>query len=243
MNPRWHKRTYRGSSWAWRLFLRVASRRVLRAFFFAIVAGALSLCAAAEALSQNEEGAEYSVKLGFLYNFTKFVEWPPDSFRDPGAPLVICIVGHDPFRQDLEAELRTRKVGDHPVEVRTRTPTDKLNECHIVFVPVTEKNQSDRILRGLQGSRTLTVGETVGFAVLGGVINLKVEDNKVHFEINRLAADRAGLKIGSRLLSIAKIVKEQDHGRKSETLGRHLIDCSHLPPFATSGVVPLHRMA
>jgi len=168
-----------------------------------------------EALSQNEEGAEYSVKLGFLYNFTKFVEWPPDSFRDPGAPLVICIVGHDPFRQDLEAELRTRKVGDHPVEVRTQTPTDKLTGCHIVFVPVTERNQSERILRGLQGSRTLTVGETVGFAVLGGVINLKVEDNKVHFEINRLAADRAGLKIGSRLLSIAKIVKEQDHGRGS----------------------------
>jgi hypothetical protein len=71
------------------------------------------------------------------------------------------------------------------------------------------------LLRGLQGSRTLTVDETEGFAVLGGVINLTVEDNKVHFEINRLAADRAGLKIGSRLLSIAKIVKQQDHGRKS----------------------------
>jgi len=61
----------------------------------------------------------------------------------------------------------------------------------------------------------LTVGETEGFAVLGGIINLTVEGNKVHFEINRLAADRAGQKISSKLLSIAKIVKEQDHGRKS----------------------------
>jgi hypothetical protein len=61
----------------------------------------------------------------------------------------------------------------------------------------------------------LTVGETEGFAVLGGIINLTVEDNKVHFEINRLAADRAGLKISSKLLRIAKIVKEQDHGSKS----------------------------
>jgi hypothetical protein len=128
---------------------------------------------------------------------------------------VICIVGHDPFREDLEAELRTRKVGDHPVEVRTQTPNDKLSVCHIVFAPVTEKNQADRILRGLQGSRTVTVGETEGFAVLGGIINLTVEGNKVHFEINRLAADRAGLKIGSKLLSLAKIVKEHDHGRKS----------------------------
>jgi len=214
MNLRPHKRDYRGSGWGWRFVPSLDSRRILRAFFFAIITGVL-FGAPHKALSQNEEGAEYSVKLGFLYNFTKFVEWPPDSFRDSSAPLVICIVGHDPFRQDLVAELRTRKVGDHPVEVRNHTPNDKLRVCHIVFVPVTEKNQSDRILRGLEGSRTLTVGETEGFALLGGIINLTVEDNKVHFEINRLAADRAGIKIGSRLLSIAKIVKEQDHGKKS----------------------------
>jgi hypothetical protein len=214
MNLRLHKRNYRGSGWAGRFVPSVDPRRILRASFFAIIAGGLFF-GAPKVSSQNEEGAEYSVKLGFLYNFTKFVEWPADAFRDPGAPLVICIVGHDPFRQDLEAELRTRKVGDHPVEVRTPAPSDKLSVCHVVFVPATAKNQSDRILRGLEGSRTLTVGETEGFAVLGGIINLTVEDNKVHFEINRLAADRAGLKIASRLLSMAKIVKEQDHGKKS----------------------------
>jgi hypothetical protein len=190
----------------------MGSRCTRRAFFVAITVG--FLLSAPNALSQNEEAAEYAVKLGFLYNFTKFVEWPPDSFRDPGAPLVICIAGRDPFSQNLEAELRTRKVGDHPVEVRTLAPNDKLSVCHIVFVPITEKDQADRIVRGLKGSSTLTVGETEGFAVLGGIINLTVEDNKVHFEINRLAANRAGLRIGSRLLSIAKIVKEQDHPNK-----------------------------
>lgn len=215
MNRRLHTRNCCGSGWAWRFALSVDWRRILRASFFAIVAGGLYLSASPKAFSKNGEGAEYSVKLGFLYNFTKFVEWPPDSFRDPGAPLVICIVGHNPFRQDLEAELQTRKMGDHPIEIRTQTPNDKLSVCHIVFVPVTENNQSDRILRGLQGSTTLTVGETEGFAVLGGIINLTVEDNKVHFEINRLAAERAGLIIGSKLLSIAKIVKEHDHGSKS----------------------------
>jgi YfiR/HmsC-like len=215
MNIPLHKRTHRGLGWDRRFVFSIVSRRILRASFVALISGGLFLSASPEAFSQNDEGAEYSVKLGFLYNFTKFVEWPSDSFREPEAPLVICIVGHDPFRQDLEAELRTRKVGGHPVEVRTQTPNDKLSVCHIVFVPVTEKNQSERILRSLQGSSTLTVGETEGFAALGGVINLTVEENKVHFEINRLAADRAGLKIGSRLLSIAKIVKEQDRGRKS----------------------------
>ena len=101
------------------------------------------------------------------------------------------------------------------MELRTFKPNDKLSVCHIVFVPATEKHQADRIVRGLKGSRTLTVGETEGFAVLGGIINLTVEANKVHFEVNRLAAERAGLKISSRLLSIAKIVQEQDQTRKN----------------------------
>jgi hypothetical protein len=192
--------------------VRVDSRRIQRASIFLIIASWFLLSVSPSAHSQNEESAEYTVKLAFLYNFTKFVEWPPDTYRDPGAPLVICVVGHDPFRQDLEGELRTRIVGGHPVEVRTLKPNDKLNMCQIVFVPVTEKEQADRIVRGLKGSRTLTVGEIQGFAVLGGIINLTVEGNSVRFEINLLAAERAGLKISSRLLSIAKIVKEQDHG-------------------------------
>jgi hypothetical protein len=212
---RQQKLNHLGSPRAWRFVVSVASRRLRRASFPALILGWFFLGASPNALSQNEEVAEYSVKLGFLYNFTKFVEWPQDSFRDSGAPMVICIVGHDPFRQDLEAELRTRKVGDHPVEVRTQAPNDKLSVCHIVFVPLTEKNQSDSILRGLQGSRTLTVGEIEGFAASGGIINLTVEANKVHFEINRLAADRAGLRIGSKLLNIAKIVKEQDQVGKN----------------------------
>jgi hypothetical protein len=167
------------------------------------------------ALSQDSENPEYLVKLAFLYNFTKFVEWPPNSYGDPGAPLVICVVGHDPFSQNLEGELRTRTVGSHPVDVRTLRPNDKLNVCRIAFVPATEKSYADTIVNALKGSRTLTVGESEGFAVLGGIINFSVEGNKVHFEINRLAAERAGLKISSRLLSIAKIVQEQDHTGKS----------------------------
>jgi hypothetical protein len=213
MNIRLQKRMDGGSGW--RFVARVDSRRIRRASFFIIIAGWLFSSAAPKALSQNEEGVEYPLKLAFLYNFTKFVEWPPDSYRDTGTPLVICIVGRDPFSQGLEGELRTRKVGGHPVKVRTLRPSDNLSVCHIVFVPVTEKDQADRIVRGLKGSSTLTVGETEGFAVLGGIINLTVEGNKVHFEVNPLAAERAGLKISSKLLSIAKIVKEQDHGKKS----------------------------
>jgi hypothetical protein len=195
-------------NWARRLATKFGSRR-LRRVSFLLVSFCLFSNASPKAMSQSEEGAAYPVKLAFIYNFTKFVEWPAASYRDAGAPLVICIAGHDPFSHDLEQELRARTAGGRSVEVRTLKPTDALRGCHIVFVPVTEKDQ-DRIVRDLNGSSTLTVGETEGFAARGGVINLTVEENKVHFEINKLAADRAGLKISSKLLGIARIVKEQD---------------------------------
>jgi hypothetical protein len=210
------KRNDRSSRCCWSSIFGVDSRQIRRSSICGIIACWLFLLAAPKAFSQKDEGAEYPVKLAFLYNFTKFVEWPPDSYRDAGAPLLICIVGHDPFSEVLERELRTRNVGGHPVELKTFKPNEKLSACQIVFVPATEKNQADRIVRGLKGSSTLTVGETDGFAVLGGIINLTVEANKVHFEVNRLAAERAGLKISSRLLNIAKIVHEQDQTKSDK---------------------------
>jgi len=107
--------------------------------------------------------------------------------------------------------LRNRTVGSHPVEVLTLKPTDTLSICHMVFIPTTEKALANKIVKNLAGSSTLTVGETEGFAELGGVINLTVESNTVHFEVNQLAAQRAGLKISSKLLSLAKIVTDNAH--------------------------------
>ena len=180
-------------------------RRVRRAFFVTLACW-LVLSPSPRALS-SAESVEYPVKLAVLYNFTKFVEWPVNSFRDSRAPLAICVVGRDPFSADLEGELRTRTVGEHPVDVRKLRSTDTLSVCHVVFIPVTEKDDAEKIVKGLKGSSTLTVGETKGFAAEGGIINLMVEENSVHFEINQLAAERAGLKISSKLLSLARIVK------------------------------------
>ncbi len=160
------------------------------------------------ALALNAEDVEYPAKLAFLYNFAKFIEWPPKSYRQPGAPFVICIAGHDPFSLGAENELRTRTVLGHPIEIRTLRANDVLSVCSIIFIPVTENDQAGNILRGLKSANTLTVGETEGFAARGGIINLTVEGSRLHFEINQLAAERAGLKISSRLFSLAKIVTD-----------------------------------
>jgi len=156
----------------------------------------------------NEENMEYSAKLAFLYNFAKFVEWPPGSYRYPNPPFVICVVGRDPFSPGSESDLRTRMVSGHPIEVRILRGTDGLSACNMVFIPITEKDQTDNILGRLRGSSTLTVGETAGFAARGGMINLTLEENRLRFEINQLAAERAGLKISSKLLSLAKLVAD-----------------------------------
>jgi hypothetical protein len=158
----------------------------------------------------NEETVEYPVKLAFLYNFTKFVDWPPDSYRGPGAPLEICIVGNDPFSPAIEGELRTRTVGSHPIEVKTLGPSDIMSACQIVFVPVTAEDQATRVVRSLKGSSSLTVGETEGFTALGGIINLTAEGSKLHFEVNLLAAERAHLKISAKMLALAKIVHDEN---------------------------------
>lgn len=213
MNIRLRER-YDGRLGWWRhCAQRLNSPRIRRASFF--IVACWFLLNPLNAISVNEETLEYPLKLAFLYNFTKFIEWPSNSFRDPGASLAICIIGNDPFSPVLEAELRTRMVGSHPVEIKTLKSNDVLSVCHMVFVPVTEKSQAARIVSGLKGSSTLTVGEIEGFAVQGGIINLTVEENKLHFEVNPLAAERAGLKISSRLLSMATIVKEEDNGRKN----------------------------
>jgi hypothetical protein len=202
------KRARGGWNYGRRLVARVGSHPIRRASIFIFLCWLFSN-ASPKALPLNEESLEYPVKLAFLYNFTKFVEWPPDSYRTPDTPLVICIVGHDPFSPDIEGELRSRTAGSHPIEVRTLRASDIMSVCHMVFVPVTEKDNAARIVRVLNGSSTLTVGETEGFAVRGGIINLTTEGTNLHFEVNLLAADRAGLKISSKMLVLAKIVHDE----------------------------------
>jgi hypothetical protein len=184
---------------------RIAAGGIYRTLVFIVVCGLFSH-PPPQAFLLHGNSAEYPVKLAFLYNFTKFVEWPPNSYSDPDAPLVICIVGQNPFSLDRKSQAQTPKVSGHQIQVQTRKSNDRLSDCHIVFLPSTEKDQQEKIVRSLRGSNTLTVGESEGFAALGGIINLIIEGDQLRFEINTLAAVRAGLKISSKLLSLAKIV-------------------------------------
>jgi hypothetical protein len=169
----------------------------------------LLLCAAPSALGQSEGIAEYRVKLAFLYNFAQFVSWPPETFSDANAPLNLCVLGTDPFAGELAQSLTGRTAKGHPIQIRKLKAADDPKSCNVLFVRESEKAAARTILHTLKGCPTLTVGEAKGFIDMGGEINLILEDSKLHFEINMDAATESRLRISSKLLALAKIVKPE----------------------------------
>ena len=144
----------------------------------------------------------------FSYNFAQFVEWPSDAFAEAKAPLTVCVAGENPFQGELEQSLRNRRSGSHPIEIRKLKPDDNPRACHIIFVRAAERKAAGRILSRLNGSNTLSVGEAKGFAERGGIINVTLEENKLGFEVNIDAATQTHLRISSKMLALARIVRD-----------------------------------
>jgi hypothetical protein len=187
---------------------------MLRRLGILIVALSVSLSWAPGALAQDRDSAnssEYLIKAGFIFNFAKFVEWPPTTFAQPDSPIVIGILGTDPFGAIIDQIVQDKKIGGRGFVVKRlkwgADPKD-LRECKILFVGASERVHIDELVQIVRGLPILTVGETPGFAERGGVIRLVLEDNRVRFEVNVEAARQAGLTISSRLLTLARIIQQ-----------------------------------
>jgi hypothetical protein len=155
----------------------------------------------------------YAVKIAFLFNFAKFIDWPLSSFAGPQSPFTICVLGQDPFGQMLDDTLQGKMIGERPLAVRRLRDKAKARSCQIVFVSSLESVHLPEIVGSLQGANVLLVGETNGFAELGGAIEFTLEGNHVRFAINADAANRSGLKFSSKLLALAKIVHDEEHSK------------------------------
>jgi hypothetical protein len=167
------------------------------------------LAAPAPLRAQVSSSEEYRLKLAFLYNLAKFVDWPADAFPSAQAPLNICVVGRDPFDDQMEQEVADRSINGHPYSLRRLRPSDDISGCHIIFLPVASDSSLPDILSRVRGSSAITVGESRGFARRGGMINFVVESLRVRFEVNLDASQRGRSRISSRFLALAKIVKEE----------------------------------
>jgi YfiR/HmsC-like len=149
---------------------------------------------------------EYQVKAAFLLNFTKFIEWPPSAFQQADSPVSICILGGDPFGGTLDQILSGELVGGRKVVAQRIKSAPTPQACQALFVGRPEKDVG-KILPGL-GPGVLTVGEGESFLRDGGMIAFVIENRRVRFEINQTTAENAGLKLSSKLLSVAKQVDQ-----------------------------------
>lgn len=150
---------------------------------------------------------EYEAKAAFLFNFLRFVEWPSQAFADDSSPLVIGIVGDDKSSERIEQLVSGKSANGRQVLVKRFASFKQLTYCHLVFVRASERERLPQILAAVR-SGSLIVGETESFARWGGAINFSIEEGKIRLEINQKSAERAGLKISAKLLSIARIVRD-----------------------------------
>ena len=161
---------------------------------------AVLVCVPALSMSAQDSELEYRVKAAYLFNFTKFVSWP-DPASGGRNSFGICVAGRNPFGTTLASTVAGETAAGLPLASRV-VAASAASSCHVLFVP--RGVAAGPYLRGVAMSPVLTVGESPDFLAQGGAINFVVEGGRVRFEINQSAAERAGLRISSRLLQLAR---------------------------------------
>jgi len=169
----------------------------------------ISLAADAGAGSGLSAGhSEYEIESAMSYNFTKFIEWPRHALGEGGAAVVVGVLEDDRLVPVLEAALRDRNIDGHPIVVRRLDSGSDAKSCAILLVGACDRKEIVRIVHTVGRSPVLTIGERVQFSRLGGIIAFIRDGNRIRFEINLDAAERAGLQVSSKLLRVAAVWRE-----------------------------------
>ena len=169
----------------------------------ALAALAIATTSAASAAGEELSASEYQLKAAFLYKFTKFVEWPKSAFESEDAPLVICVIGANPFNRYLESALRGQTSLGRRVYLRTAIDPEAAESCHLAFISKREVFQDRGLSTRLSRAGTLTVSDAAAFSRSGGAIEFNLINRKLRFRINLDAAERAQVTISSQLLELA----------------------------------------
>jgi hypothetical protein len=159
------------------------------------------------AIQPSPRSPEYVIKAAYLYNFAMFVEWPPDAFATPDSPLLIGIVGQDPFGWALERIVDGKRINKRRIVIDRVQSVQDAKHCHILFIGADDAARLPEFTARLDGASVLVVGDTDNVIKQGGAISFTVRDNKVGYDINLEAAKRARLTISSKLLNLARIVR------------------------------------
>ena len=177
----------------------------------------------AQSKNDTELSREYKIKSAFIYNFTKFVDWPEEKIGDQNEPIMIGIIGKNPFG-DAFKPITSKKIKGKESRIicfkdleqlktsseASKSKIESLRKCHLLFICSSEKDHLTEILNLVNKHSVLTVGETSSMLKSGGMINFVLEENKIRFEINLIAAKQANLKIRSQLLRLATRVIDKE---------------------------------
>ncbi len=161
-----------------------------------------------QAIAQETSSRAYAIKAGFIYQFTRFVKWPPQSdVYKNNNEYKICVVGDNPFGSILHRLEKKHRSKEHPLEIELDVSRSDFQGCDILFVSFSERFDVERIVRQTKALPILTVGDTEGFAERGIDINLLVVENRVKLEINKQCLDAKRFKASSELLDLATLVR------------------------------------
>jgi YfiR/HmsC-like len=172
---------------------------------FVLALALLALLPPVSARGQEAALREYDIKAACLFNIVKFSDWPAEAFPKAGAPLIIGVMGDDPFGPILDQIIKGRVVNDRPIVIKRSRDLAELKNAHVVFVCASERSRVARICAALEGSNVLCVGDTKE-SLAHAAINFSITDNRVVFTVNLSRASRAGVSISSKLLALAKEV-------------------------------------
>ncbi len=164
---------------------------------------------------------EYQVKAAFLFHFAQLVEWPPDAPNAGDQSIALCIFADETHLQDLQSTLEGKLVGTRVLHVRLLSRSNSVQSCNILFLSSDEEGRQAAILKSLQGRPVLTVGETPSFLSDGGMIRLRLEKDKVRFDINAGVADSSHIRISSQLLLLATSVTLGDGSERGKPSDAH----------------------
>jgi hypothetical protein len=172
---------------------------------------AAALAIACTMLTAETAGAQTAsapaLKAVYLFNFAKFTEWPADVLG-PGASLIFCVAGDPRVTRSLEEAIGGRNIDGHPLTARTVDAEGPMESCHLLYVADPGAKRIDQLMDRVKGKPVLTISESDTFAQRGGIANLFVEDGRMRFAVNVQSLQRSKLRLSSRLLDLATIVKD-----------------------------------
>jgi hypothetical protein len=173
--------------------------------------GLIVLFALAFIKAKGQQYTEYDLKAAYVYNFSKFVNWPSSAFETESSPFIITVFGDNPITPVLHKALKSKNIKGREIKIRVIYAVEEIGETHILFVSRNNQGQLDNIIDICENRPILVVGDVIeNFCQSGGIINFTAKSSKYRFEINNQSAQSSNLRISSKLLALSRIISSEE---------------------------------